>query len=234
MTFFNLLSFSDQGVYNAINNLSSLAARFIFAPIENNSYLVFAQFIDRNKPFNEQSKKDLQVVDRVLKQLLKLMVLIGMIIVFFGYNYSELVLLIYGGKQFANEKAIGLMRWQCLYVAIIAINGVTETFTFASMSKDELNKFNYLIAVLSVVFLGSNFVFVNLIGLPGFVLSACIQMLGRIAYSFYLISKDFKMISISIKLNDLLPNRIIVAYLFLVFTSLMFLNVSRYDLIYKL
>ena len=226
MTFFNLLSFSDQGIYQAINNLSSLAARFVFAPIEESSYLVFGKLIDRNRSFEKQSKHDLQIVFDTLKQLLKLMILIGMIIIAFGYNYSELVLLLYGGREFANTKSIDLMRFQCFYVAIIAVNGVTETFTFAAMSKSELIQFNYLMISLSFIFLVSNFLFVNLIGLNGFVLAVCIQMIARILYSYYLIDKNFNKISIKIKLNDFLPNKIIIAYLCVIFILLYALNVS--------
>lgn len=226
MTFFNLLSFADQGVYHAISNLSSLAARFVFAPIEESSYLVFAQCIDRNQPFERQPKRKLQVVDRVLKQLLRLMLLIGLVIVIFGFNYSQLALLLYGGREFASRKAVEVMQCQCFYVAIIALNGVTETFTFAVMSQAELIRFNYLMVALSVLFLGSSFLLVPIIGLPGFVLAVSIQMLGRIAFSLNLIRKSFRRASMSITLNELLPRRLVIGYLLVVFSSLYALNVS--------
>lgn len=226
MTFFNLLSFADQGVYHAISNLSSLAARFVFAPIEESSYLVFAQCIDRNQPFERQPKRKLQVVDRVLKQLLRLMLLIGLVIVIFGFNYSQLALLLYGGREFASRKAVEVMQCQCFYVAIIALNGVTETFTFAVMSQAELIRFNYLMVALSVLFLVSSFLLVPIIGLPGFVLAVSIQMLGRIAFSLNLIRKSFRRASMSITLNELLPRRLVIGYLLVVFSSLYALNVS--------
>lgn len=33
-----------------------------------------------------------------------------------------------------------LMRCYCLYVLLLAINGVTECFTFAAMSKEEVDR----------------------------------------------------------------------------------------------
>lgn len=33
-----------------------------------------------------------------------------------------------------------LMRSYCLYVLLLAINGVTECFTFAAMSKEEVDR----------------------------------------------------------------------------------------------
>lgn len=79
MTFFNILSFGDQGVYDIVNNLGSLAARlvicrrpfeifpqlyndlmciclfrFIFLPIEESFYVFFAKMLDRGKPMHKQ------------------------------------------------------------------------------------------------------------------------------------------------------------------------------------
>ena len=56
MTIFGVLSFADQGIYDVINNLGSLAARFIFLPIEDGTYLLFSQTLERGKPAKEQTK----------------------------------------------------------------------------------------------------------------------------------------------------------------------------------
>ena len=56
MTFFGVLTFADQGVYDVINNLGSLAARFIFLPIEDSAYLLFSQILERGKLAKEQTK----------------------------------------------------------------------------------------------------------------------------------------------------------------------------------
>ena len=37
MTFFNLLTLSEQGIFDVVSNLGSLAARFIFRPAEEQS-----------------------------------------------------------------------------------------------------------------------------------------------------------------------------------------------------
>ena len=56
MTIFGVLTFADQGVYDVINNLGSLAARFIFLPIEDSAYLLFSQTLERGKMAKEQPK----------------------------------------------------------------------------------------------------------------------------------------------------------------------------------
>ncbi|GFR65268.1 protein RFT1 [Elysia marginata] len=102
MTFFNVLSFGDQGIYDIINNLGSLAARFIFLPIEENSFLLFSQLLTRGKSVKEQDKESLRISARVLGVLLKFVTLIGAIIVVFGYSNSFLALHLYGGSMLSS------------------------------------------------------------------------------------------------------------------------------------
>ena len=47
MTFFNVMTFSEQGVYNVVDNLGSLLARFLFQPIEETFYTFFAGLLGR-------------------------------------------------------------------------------------------------------------------------------------------------------------------------------------------
>ncbi|GBN46890.1 Protein RFT1 [Araneus ventricosus] len=49
MSFFTLLSFAEQGLYDVVNNLGSLAARFILLPIEDSAYLLFTQILTRDR-----------------------------------------------------------------------------------------------------------------------------------------------------------------------------------------
>ena len=55
MTMSSLLTFKQQGAYELVNNLGSLAARFIFRPIEDSSYFYFTQMVKRDKSLNEQN-----------------------------------------------------------------------------------------------------------------------------------------------------------------------------------
>lgn len=56
MSLTNVLTFREQATFDIVNNLGSLAARFIFRPIEDNSYFYFTQTIERNVDFKEQEK----------------------------------------------------------------------------------------------------------------------------------------------------------------------------------
>ena len=56
MTLFNVLSFAEQGVFDVVNNLGSLAARFLFRPIESSAFFYFSQLIDRDVDISKQDK----------------------------------------------------------------------------------------------------------------------------------------------------------------------------------
>lgn len=98
MTLFNALTLAQQGVYDVINNLGSLAARFIFLPVEESYYLFFSQTLVRDKPASKQQPESLCLAAETLESVLKFVLLIGLTIVVFGYSYSLLALDIYGGS----------------------------------------------------------------------------------------------------------------------------------------
>lgn len=50
------LSFSEQATYDIVNNMGSLAARFIFRPIEDSSYFYFTQTIARDVELKQQDR----------------------------------------------------------------------------------------------------------------------------------------------------------------------------------
>ena len=96
MTLFHVLSLDQQGVYDVINNLGSLAARFIFLPIEESYYVYFSQTLKRDvKKYPDDVMKQCCTS---LSVVLKFVSLVSFIILVFGYGYSHLLLELYGGE----------------------------------------------------------------------------------------------------------------------------------------
>lgn len=50
------LTFSEQATYDIVNNLGSMAARFIFRPIEDSGYFYFTQTVARDVTLKQQDK----------------------------------------------------------------------------------------------------------------------------------------------------------------------------------
>lgn len=78
----------------------------------------------------------------VLYNLLKVVTSIGLIGLIFGQSYSRTVLTIYGGEKFVGDGlSVLLLRWHSVAIILLAINGISEGYMFATMTSDELNRF---------------------------------------------------------------------------------------------
>jgi oligosaccharide translocation protein RFT1 len=80
-----------------------------------------------------------------------------------------------------------LLRWYCVYVLVIALNGITECFVTATMSQQEVNKYNRIMIGLSLLFLFSALALTRLAGSVGFIWANCLNMMARITHSVYFI-----------------------------------------------
>ncbi|XP_012494000.1 PREDICTED: protein RFT1 homolog [Propithecus coquereli] len=192
MTFLNILNFGDQGVYDIVNNLGSLVARLIFQPIEESFYIFFAKVLEREKHATLQKQEDVAVAAAVLESLLKLALLAGLTITVFGFAYSQLALDIYGGAMLSSGSGPVLLRSYCLYVLLLAINGVTECFTFAAMSKEEVDRYNVMMLGLSSSFLVVSCILTRWCGSVGFILANCFNMGIRITQSLFFIHRYYQ------------------------------------------
>uniref|UniRef100_A0AAY3ZZ51 Protein RFT1 homolog n=1 Tax=Denticeps clupeoides TaxID=299321 RepID=A0AAY3ZZ51_9TELE len=191
MTFLNVLNFADQGVYDIVNNLGSMVARFLFHPIEESFYVFFAKILNREQDIRKQKHAKVALAAEVLKYLLKLVLVIGLIITVFGYSFSHLALHIYGGESLTTGTGPSLLRCYSGYVLLLAVNGVTECFTFAAMSKEEVDQYNFVMLGLSASFLLLSYWLTGLFGGIGFILANCCNMALRILHSLIYIRRYF-------------------------------------------
>ncbi|XP_053932952.1 protein RFT1 homolog isoform X1 [Cuculus canorus] len=198
-----------EGVYDIVNNLGSLVARFIFLPIEESFYVFFAKVLERGKNVKDQKQDDISLAANVLELLLKLVLLIGLTITVFGYAYSQLALDIYGGSILSSGTGPNLLRCYSLYVLFLAINGITECFTFALMCKEEVDRYNFVMLALSFMFLCISYFLTRWHGSVGFILSNCFNMGIRIAHSIHYIYGYFKESTYK-PLAGLLPSPVLV------------------------
>ncbi|KAF7256095.1 hypothetical protein EG68_05870 [Paragonimus skrjabini miyazakii] len=194
---FHLLSFTDQGIYDMINNIGSIATRLLFLPMEESCHFVFNQCLIRNVPPIRQDPDLLDNVFRMFRTVLRTCSLVAWIGVTFAQANSCLLLSVYVGFTLANNPtAVGLLRLYAAYVLLLAWNGSTEAFLNAAMSSEEVAKHNERLITFSVVFLGANWLFVPWMGAYGFVVANSINILSRIVYSCFYIRRFVRSISL--------------------------------------
>nr|CAG4644725.1 EOG090X04LH [Leptodora kindtii] len=216
-TVFSVLTFAEQGVYDVVNNLGTMAARLLFAPVEESSYMYFAQMIDRNMPLHNQPPQQVTKLSQVLSALLKFASLAGAIVLIFGFSYSHLLLRIYGGTCLTDGPGPNLMRAHFAYVLLLGINGVTEAYVRAAMSSQQLDGHNRVMVVLSATFLILSWLLSRALGGVGFILANGINMLVRIGYSINYIKNHYSAIPEGSPLGSLIPNGMQVTTLALAF-----------------
>ncbi|KRY90199.1 Protein RFT1 -like protein [Trichinella pseudospiralis] len=202
MTFFNLLNFRDQGVFDVVSNLGSLVARIVLAPLEENAYIYFSQHLIRGMP------EEFAVVHDTFSNLLKLVSLIGLTSVVFGQAYSYPLLKLYGGRSLIIASGPSLLRMYSFYVFLIALNGITECFMFSIMRLKEVDRHKLWLFYFCLVFLFSAVLLCQLFGSIGFIMANCINMIFRVAYSCWFIARFYqeKDSSLSCALWNIIPS----------------------------
>ncbi|XP_029174943.1 protein RFT1 homolog [Nylanderia fulva] len=189
MTIMPVLTFTEQGTYEIVNNLGSLAARFIFRPIEESGYFYFTQIVKRDKPISEQNAADVQESVNVLTHLCSIVTSIGLIVLVFGQSYSSTLLWLYGGSKLTLPLPVLLLRAHCLAVLLLGINGVTECYTNATADSVTINKSNVIMVYESIAFLGASYLFAMWFGPVGFIFGNCVNMSLRIIHSATFINR---------------------------------------------
>ena len=208
ITAFSLLTLADSALYDLVNNLGSLIARFVFLPVEDASYVFFTKSLARGTKYAQQQQQQQQQQQAnstaasggggmspktYLELFLKAMSLIGLLVLTFGQSYSSLLLFIYGGTELShNVMCVDLLRLNCGYIFLLSLNGLTESFFNATMSDAQLKRHNYRLVAFSLVFLSLALVLGKLYHAYGFMVANCANMAVRIAYSCWYISDFFR------------------------------------------
>lgn len=124
-----------------------------------------------------------QQAGQVLRHLSLVVSSIGLLALVFGQNYAHTVLVLYGGADFvADNLPVVLLKWHCLAICFLAVNGITEGYMFATNTSQDIDKYNYLMAVFSVSFLVLSYVLTSILGPVGFIFANCINMFSRICF----------------------------------------------------
>ncbi|XP_055636138.1 protein RFT1 homolog [Toxorhynchites rutilus septentrionalis] len=208
-----VLTFSEQATYDVVNNMGSLAARFIFRPIEDSSYFYFTQTIARDATLLNQKRDAVNEACQVLSYLFRVVTSIALVGFVFGQFYAGTILLLYGGADFVEGGLPEiLLRWHCLAIVLLAVNGIAEGYMFATNTSQEIDTYNYYMAFCSVAFLMLSYQLTNWLGPVGFILANCCNMSFRISYSLFYIHKHFNEVNTN-PLQGFLPRPVFVTVL---------------------
>ncbi|KAI1136298.1 Rft-1-domain-containing protein [Hypoxylon sp. FL0543] len=196
----------SQGIYALANNYGSLLARLVFQPIEESSRNYFSKLLSSTK-----GSPDKEVVAKArsdLQALLKFYVLLSIVVVTIGpYTAPLLVQIIAGAKWSASGAGTVLARY-CLYIPLLAINGVAEAFVSSVATESEVHRQSLWMGVFSLAFGIAGFVSLRVLdlGAAGLVYANSINMLCRIIWSGTFVARYFKDKGDEFSWSGILPN----------------------------
>lgn len=150
----------------------------------------------------------------MLHNLCQVVTSIGLLAFVFGQSYAGTLLYLYGGSDFvAGGLPETLLRWHCVAIILLSVNGITEGFMFATNTSRDIDTYNYYMAFFSVTFLALSYVLTNALGPVGFILANCTNMAFRIAYSTWYIGGQFRSTKVANPLMGIVPGKWFVAVL---------------------
>ncbi|KAK2724973.1 hypothetical protein QYM36_001429 [Artemia franciscana] len=191
MTITSFLTMAEQGVFDIVNNIGSIAVRFLLLPIEDAASFYFTKKLQR-VPLEQQDEKAVAEASNVLFLLIRFMTLFGLSAVFLGVPIAKTVLALYGGETLTSSVGPFLMQLNCGLIFLLALNGVTEGYATATVSKAELDMNSFFMVCTSGVYIVSALCFVYLYSSPGLAMANAVTLCLRIARSCYLINKQYE------------------------------------------
>ncbi|RYP44611.1 hypothetical protein DL768_008932 [Monosporascus sp. mg162] len=208
----------SQGVYALANNYGGLLARLVFQPIEESSRNYFSKLLSTDTPTTTDSADSADSAQEVsktsssegrissgprsaavvqardnLRALLRFYVLLSILVVSIGPYAAPLLVQIVAGARWSASGAGGVLARYCLYVPLLAINGVAEAFVSSVATKDQIHRQSLWMGLFSVAFGVAGFAALRVLGLgaAGLVYANAVNMACRIAWSARFISRYF-------------------------------------------
>ncbi|CAG8472075.1 6703_t:CDS:2 [Paraglomus brasilianum] len=205
-----LCTAEDQGVYAFVVNYGCLIVRILFQPLEETGRTLFSKLlagvdrpeeneVDKSKDaavsdIGESSREQLLTAAKILATTIKLHLLLGLLFIAFGTNYTGAFIdLLVGARWSIESPAPLVLSFYCLYVPVMGVNGITEAFVAAVASEEILGSLNYWLMVFSAGFCLAGVLFVRVLSLGaiGLVAANIFNLSMRILWSWGFIRKYF-------------------------------------------
>lgn len=139
----------------------------------------------------------------------------------FGPSYSYALIRLLYGQKWSDGEAPTALRYYCLYIIVLAMNGTSEAFLHAVANESQLKKSNDSLLLFSLIYVMLNFLLIRSSGVVGLIFANSINMILRITYSAVFIKRYFKNSSFSF--NSCLPS----GWIFLLFSGVLTLISER-------
>ncbi|XGW27744.1 hypothetical protein V3C99_007938 [Haemonchus contortus] len=184
MTFTELLSLKSQAVYDAVEKVGSLVARIVLAPLEEMCFAYFSNTVNQSSKVFSKNTDSHDTLVQNFYIVLHVACVAGIVVSVFGIPYSPLAVYLYGGHLLYDNGGAVLLSLYCVYLSILAVNGITECFAMATMSNSQVFSHGGFLLVSAIAHLMVTFTLCTYMKAAGFIVANAINMLVRVAYSW--------------------------------------------------
>ncbi|MFS7936863.1 hypothetical protein Hanom_Chr05g00420791 [Helianthus anomalus] len=167
----------NQAVYGLVDKLGSLVVRLVLLPFEESSYSTFARSASGE---DMQKKRKLQTS---LRDALKLVMLVGLVFMAFGPSYSYTLIRLLYGRKWSDGEASAALKYYCLYVVVLAMNGTSEAFLHAVATEDQLKRSNNFLVLFSSIYVILNILLIRSAGAIGLIFANALSILHSSPYN---------------------------------------------------
>ncbi|KAI8055738.1 Rft protein-domain-containing protein [Syncephalis plumigaleata] len=185
-------------VYAFVVNYGSLVARIFYQPMEETIRIFFAKTFPSDdaylssKPSNGQVTSlysQLHLASRVLASMVKFHLLCGLVFACFAPAYTGTLIDLLVGSQWSHKtEAPSVLALYCLYVPIMGVNGVAESFVQAIARPEDISAQSRIMMLFSLLYLTLGAVLMRVfhMGAAALVIANAFNMILRIAWSLRL------------------------------------------------
>ncbi|KAJ1332021.1 oligosaccharide translocation protein RFT1 [Microdochium nivale] len=183
----------SQGVYALANNYGSLLARLLFQPIEESSRNYFSKLLSKSDAQPNPPKPSVEKARADLQSLMKFYALLSIVVTTIGPYAAPILVQIVAGSRWSASGAGGVLAVYCLYIPLLAANGITEAFVSSVATERQVHRQSIWMGAFSVAFALAGFLSLRVLrlGAAGLVCANAINMLCRVVWSASFISQYF-------------------------------------------
>ena len=178
----------EKGEYSFIVENFSFIIRFLLEPIEETFYNLInkikkIEIKDKNK---SKESNDISLTFNMLKLFIKLLLIFDTLLISYVFLSGKDIIQIIYSKKWATLSTEKIGKIQSIYIAIISINGIIESFANATNNTNQMNKYNILM-IFNSIFLIIFMNFFSKFDICGLIMANALSMIIRINGNLYII-----------------------------------------------
>mmetsp|Transcript_6551 Transcript_6551/g.27909 ORF Transcript_6551/g.27909 Transcript_6551/m.27909 type:complete len:453 (+) Transcript_6551:654-2012(+) len=162
---------TSRGAYKLASNISSLAARFVFDRLEEQSFAAFSRL-----------QNDVPAMEGTFVLATKTSSMIAMLFSFVGPAYSRLFVKIMYGPEWESAGVPFLLSMSLFYLQFISVNGIAEGYFNAVATSKAVRGYSMFTFIVMILYMGFGTVFAVYYGPAAIILANALNMIFRAVY----------------------------------------------------